>query len=69
MATLKELRLKKGLTQDELAKRIYMTTQNLRNYEKGGYAEMDAGIEELISKALGVEYKYERGGKNGNSSK
>lgn len=37
MRTLKEARMKKGLTQTELALMIDKSTQTIRDYEKGAY--------------------------------
>ena len=60
METLKELRTRKGLSQDEMALKLGMTPQNYRNYEAGRYISMSKEIENQISEILGEVYGYVR---------
>lgn len=59
---LKQLRMSKGLTQQELAKKLNMSVQNLRGYENGNYISMNSDIENKIKSILGEKYKYTREG-------
>ncbi|MGL5646737.1 MAG: helix-turn-helix transcriptional regulator [Clostridium sp.] len=56
--TLKELRAAYGMTQDQLANHLGISTQNLRNYESGAYMKMRSDLEEEISKLFKVDFKY-----------
>lgn len=61
-STLKQLRLKKGLTQQQLAEKLNMSVQNLRGYENGSYVAMNTDIEQKIKNILDSNYKYTREG-------
>lgn len=58
MKTLRELRIKKGLSQDEMARKLGMTSQNYRNYEAGRYVGMTAEIYEAIKEILHEDFTY-----------
>lgn len=55
---LKELRLKKGLTQKNMADKLNMTINNYCNYERKIYPSMKLEIENKISEILKCEFKY-----------
>lgn len=57
---LREMRLKKGLTQDQLARKLNMTSQNLRNYELYRYMEMSPILTKKVKRVLGEEFEYVR---------
>lgn len=62
---LKELRIKTGITQNELAKKLNVTGQTLLNWENGIY---EPKIHQLIQLAdffgVTVDYLIERNSKN-----
>lgn len=62
---LKELRIKSGITQNELAKKLNVTGQTLLNWENGIY---EPKIHQLIQLAdffgVTVDYLIERDSKN-----
>lgn len=64
---IKELRLEKGMTQTELAKRAGTTQNTISSLETGQYSPT-AYLSGLISKALGVQWEdcfyYEKGDDN-----
>ena len=55
---LKELRMKRGITQRVMADKLGMTINNYCNYERGLYPTMKESIREKISEILKVEYFY-----------
>lgn len=57
---LKELREKNGMTQTELAIKLGMSLQNLRNYERGSYSKMSEEMEKAISEIFKQAYTYKR---------
>lgn len=58
--SLRELRLKKGLTQTQLATMLDISYQHLRNYEGGAYKSMKEELRLKISEVLGEDYHYNR---------
>lgn len=65
MNKLKELRKKKGLTQEDLAKYLGVSIMSIFNYEKGAYGMSEETLIKLsellgctVDELLGVERKY-----------
>ncbi len=57
---LREARERAGLTQDQLATLLKMSSQNYRNYEAGRYMDMSDDLQKKVRKILREEFEYVR---------
>ncbi|MFP3722099.1 helix-turn-helix transcriptional regulator [Niallia circulans] len=55
---IKELRLKKGLSQDELAERLGMNRVNISHYERGKITNIPSDVLMKIAKVLNTNTDY-----------
>ena len=55
---LREARKKAGLSQEELAKRVSVTTRTIQSYEKGSSYPKDRNIYKRLADILGINADY-----------